>query len=190
MQEAGNASENGIDRADAAAGSGAPGAAGKPAANHIVVGVAGVRYAIPVRGVVELDRVPPLTPVPNTPDFVLGVVNVRGEVVSVLDLRRLLGAAPTVRPEAGRLIQVRAGGGVHGGLLADAILGMRPLRLDELRPDPSAGSRIAAVIDGLHEDRPEPLRVLNLEKLFGTPEVGELLERARAGAASAGNEPS
>ncbi|MEZ5365126.1 MAG: chemotaxis protein CheW [Bryobacterales bacterium] len=69
----------------------APEADDEPPVNHIVFGLHGARYAVSIRSVLELDRLSPITPVPNTPEFVLGVTNVRGEVVSVIDLRRLLG---------------------------------------------------------------------------------------------------
>lgn len=147
--------------------------------NHIVFGLAGARYAVSIRSVLELDRLSPITPVPNTPEFVLGVTNVRGDVVSVLDLRRLLGLPALARPETGRLIQVRpAGNAVRSGMLVDSILGMRPVRLERLEPDPSADTRVGAVVDGLFPDNPEPLRVLNVEKLFETEQMQALLNRA------------
>ena len=152
-----------------------------PPVNHIVFGLAGARYAVSIRSVLELDRLSPITPVPNTPEFVLGVTNVRGDVVSVLDLRRLLGLPPLARPETGRLVQVRPSGrAVRSGVLVDSILGMRPVRTGSLDQDLSADSRIGAVIDGLYPDKPEPLRVLNVEKLFGTDKMQALLSSAVA----------
>lgn len=150
-----------------------------PPVNHIVFGLGGVRYAVSIRSVLELDRLSPITPVPNTPEFVLGVTNVRGDVVSVLDLRRLLGMTPLARPETGRLIQVRPGGAVvRSGMLVDSILGMRAVRGNRLEPDPSADTRVGAVVDGLFPDKPEPLRVLNVGKLFETEPMQALLNRA------------
>ena len=154
---------------------------GAPPVNHIVFGLGGARYAVSIRSVLELDRLSPITPVPNTPEFVLGVTNVRGDVVSVLDLRRLLGLPPLARPETGRLIQVRPSGrAVRSGVLVDSILGMRPVRLDQLEPDLTADARIGSVVDGLYPDKPEPLRVLSVEKLFETEQMQSL--KANAGA--------
>jgi purine-binding chemotaxis protein CheW len=152
-----------------------------PPVNHIVFGLNGTRYAVSFRSVLELDRLSPITAVPNTPDFVLGVTNVRGEVVSVLDLRRLLGLPPLARPETGRLIQVRPSGkAVRSGVLVDSILGMRAVRLGQLEPDPTADGRVSPVLDGLFPDKPEPLRVLSVEKLFETDKIQALLAEARA----------
>jgi purine-binding chemotaxis protein CheW len=151
------------------------------AVNHIVFGLNGARYAVSIRSVLELDRLSPITPVPNTPEFILGVTNVRGDVVSVLDLRRLLGMPPLARPETGRLIQVRPTGAVvRSGVLVDSILGMRPVRTSRIAPDPAADASLEPVLDGVFEDNPEPLRVLNIEKLFETAQIRALLDVARS----------
>ncbi|MEZ5395372.1 MAG: chemotaxis protein CheW [Bryobacterales bacterium] len=159
----------------------APEADDEPPVNHIVFGLHGARYAVSIRSVLELDRLSPITPVPNTPEFVLGVTNVRGEVVSVIDLRRLLGFPPLARPETGRLIQVReVGRAVRSGLLVDSILGMRPVKTHQIEPDPTADARTATVVDGLYPDKPEPLRGLSVEKLFEMEQIRVLLEEAAA----------
>jgi chemotaxis signal transduction protein len=72
------------------------------------------------------------------------------------------------------------GGIVRSGLLVDSILGMRPVRLSQVEPDPTADTRVNAVVDGLYADRPEPLRILNVEKLFGIEPMQALLNRAAA----------
>jgi purine-binding chemotaxis protein CheW len=152
-----------------------------PPVNHIVFGLAGARYAVSIRSVLELDRLSPITAVPNTPEFVLGVANVRGEVVSVLDLRRLVGLPALARPETGRLIQVRSSNKtLRSGMLVDSILGMRPVRTGQVEPDPTADARVGAVVDGLYADKPEPLRILNVEKLFQTEQLRALLKNTVA----------
>ena len=148
--------------------------------NHIVFGLNGARYAVSIRSVLELDRLSPITPVPNTPEFILGVTNVRGDVVSVLDLRRLLGFPPLARPDTGRLIQVRPSGrAVRSGVLVDSILGMRPVHTSRIEPDPTADALVNAVLDGLYGDKPEPLRVLNVEKLFEMEQIRALFRESQ-----------
>lgn len=49
------------------------------------------RYACPLQHVAEISRIPVVTPVPQTDDFVVGIANLRGNVVSILDLKPLLG---------------------------------------------------------------------------------------------------
>jgi purine-binding chemotaxis protein CheW len=57
----------------------------------VVFQVGDDRYACPLENVAEISRIPTITPVPRTPDFVVGVANLRGNVVSILDLKPLLG---------------------------------------------------------------------------------------------------
>ena len=49
--------------------------------------------AIPLTGITEIDRLPNYTPLPRTPDWCLGVANLRGEIVSITDLAALIGEA-------------------------------------------------------------------------------------------------
>jgi hypothetical protein len=53
---------------------------------------------------------------------------------------------------------------------------MRPVRPSQIEPDPTADARVSAVVDGLFGDKPEPLRVLNVEKLFETQQIRALLD--------------
>jgi purine-binding chemotaxis protein CheW len=48
------------------------------------------RFAIDIEFVSKIDKIPPITPVPNTPNFIKGIVNLRGEIFPVLDLAEML----------------------------------------------------------------------------------------------------
>ena len=48
-------------------------------------------FGLPIALVREIVRVPKITPVPNAPDFVEGVINLRGRIISVIDLRKRFG---------------------------------------------------------------------------------------------------
>ncbi len=58
----------------------------------IVVGIAGESYAVPMSDVREVVTDPLLTPLPGAPDAVVGLVNIRGEVIPVVDGHALVGA--------------------------------------------------------------------------------------------------
>jgi purine-binding chemotaxis protein CheW len=75
---------------------------------HVRVGVGGEQYAMPVRHVNEVVEVGELTPVPGTPDSLLGLRNLGGEIVPALDLARILQIEHDGRP--GRLVVVEHGG--------------------------------------------------------------------------------
>jgi len=81
--------------------------------------LAGERYAIESRFVREVARLSRFTPVPGTPAFVLGVTNLRGEILALFDLRRLLGVVTEGVTDLSRIVVL----GEHRrefGLLADA----------------------------------------------------------------------
>jgi len=64
------------------------------AKQYALVELAGQCLAIDIASAAQILERPPVTPVPNTPDFVLGVCNVRGDIHSIVDIRPLLGFAP------------------------------------------------------------------------------------------------
>jgi purine-binding chemotaxis protein CheW len=83
-------------------------------------------YALPLGCVVEVVRMAALAPVPDGPRHVLGLLDLRGRVVPVLDLRLRLGLAPA-EPGLSTPICVAEAGGQGFGLVADAVTDVRPL---------------------------------------------------------------
>ena len=77
-------------------------------------------YAALIESVLEVLKPPPVTIVPNVSDVVLGVVNIRGNITSVVDLKRLLGIPETPITAETRVIVIRASGRTTG-LLTDCV---------------------------------------------------------------------
>ena len=85
----------------------------------VVFDLAGERYGIESRFVREVVRLSRFTPVPGTPAFVLGITNLRGEILALFDLRNLLGVVTEGVSDLARIVVL----GEHGrefGFLADA----------------------------------------------------------------------
>ena len=78
----------------------------------------------------ELLAVPMLTPVPGTQPWLLGVANVRGNLVPVVDIGRFLFGERTQHSERSRLLVVRQGGG-SVALLVDEVLGQRTVDAEQ-----------------------------------------------------------
>lgn len=95
------------------------------------------RYAIEMAYVLEAISLRGLTPVPCTPPFVLGVVNYRGQILPVLDLRRLFELVGEGVAEASRVVVVEAGG-MRFGVFADAIAGTIRVPTEDVAPLPAA----------------------------------------------------
>jgi purine-binding chemotaxis protein CheW len=135
-------------------------------------------YAVKIEQVREVLKAPPITEVPRAPAHILGVVTVRGEVVTVFDPRRRLGLPPASSPErsGGRVIIVDAGEGPCG-LLVDAVASVVRLKPGSIEPCPQGvGGASADCLAGIGRDR---------DRLFTVLELGALLRRvpARSGAA-------
>jgi len=91
------------------------------------------RYALDASCVREVYPLKEITELPCTPPFVPGVVNVRGQILSVLDLGRFLGMDPGEPDEQGKILIVE-GDGIQLGILADAVVGMRAIPVREIQP--------------------------------------------------------
>ena len=110
----------------------------------------GEPYALPVDQVQEVEPLGELTPLPRAPRAALGLVNIRGRIVPVLDLAQLLGAAAASKPT--RLV-VTSVAGKCVAFAVDEVTSVAPLR--DVRPDCSGtfaglsqtGGRLMGVLD-------------------------------------------
>ena len=92
-------------------------------------------YALESEFVREVQPLKGLTPVPCTPPLILGIVNIRGQILTVMDLKKLFELPEKGIGDFDKLIILRCGL-VEVGILADAILGVRSIALGTLRPVP------------------------------------------------------
>ena len=90
-------------------------------------------YAIESRFVREVYPLEKLTPLPCTPAFVLGIVSVRGEMLSVIDLKKFFDLPEKGLTDLNKLI-VLDSGSMRFGILADAITGVRQIPLADIQP--------------------------------------------------------
>jgi purine-binding chemotaxis protein CheW len=116
--------------------------------------------AIHVENIYPLEG---LTPVPCTPDFVVGVVNLRGRIFSVVDLHSFMGLAGITVDENTQVIAASVAG-LDIGILANDVRSVGPLALDKLEPALPTVTHIAAEYTrGL---TPEMVVLLDLEALM------------------------
>jgi len=100
------------------------------------------RYAVETRFVREVLRAKEFTPLPGTPDFLLGITNLRGHIVAVLDLRRFFGIDEEKPTDLSRVI-VLGEERIEFGVVADAVLEVTTLPSAELREPPGSVAGIA-----------------------------------------------
>lgn len=104
----------------------------------------------------EVYPIKELTPLPCTPSFVLGIINVRGQILTVIDLRRFFDLPIKGLTDLNKVIVIEHHEG-ELGVLADAILGVRSLCSSEIRPAPSTLTGVREIFAGRHgpaTDRP------------------------------------
>jgi len=91
------------------------------------------RYGIELKYVREVFLLKDLTPLPGTPAFILGVANVRGQVLLIVDLKRLFDLPDRGLTDLNKIVIVEAPG-VELGILADSVLGLLAVSVGEIQP--------------------------------------------------------
>jgi purine-binding chemotaxis protein CheW len=121
------------------------------------------RYAVETRHLRAVQWATAVTPVPCTPPFVVGIVSVRGEIVTLLDLATMIGLRTAPLETDGRPLAVLLLGlaGLRTGLVVDEVIGVERLSLDALRAAPSGREFVRGV-------GPRDTVVLDVEALFGS----------------------
>jgi len=130
--------------------------------------LASERYALEIRHVQDVHPLRDLTPLPCTPPFVLGIVNLRGRILPVFDLKKFFDLPEQGLTDLHRIILVR-GNDLELGLLADVIVGVRSVAVDSLQPSPPTFTGIrAGYLKGIGEER---LVVLDLDRILSDPKI-------------------
>ncbi|MBU1192856.1 MAG: chemotaxis protein CheW [Gammaproteobacteria bacterium] len=131
-------------------------------------------YGINVMQVQEVLRVTEIAPVPGAPDYVLGIINLRGNVVTVIDTRERLGLGSKERDESTRIVIIEADKLVVG-ILVDAVAEVVDLRASEIESPPSVGNdESSKYIQGVATRDGELLILVDLNKLLNDGEWAEL----------------
>lgn len=121
------------------------------------------RYAVESRYVREVNYLESLTPLPCTPAFVLGIVNLRGEIIPVIDLKKFFDLPEKGLTDLDKIIVLQSGK-ILFGILADAIVGVRRILLTHIQPSlPTLTGVRKNYLKGV---TPERLVVLDAEKLL------------------------
>ncbi|ANB56461.1 cheW-like domain protein [Anoxybacillus sp. B7M1] len=123
-------------------------------------------YAIPVQQVRSIEKVQHITRVPRTPKFVKGVINLRGVVTPIIDLRERFGIESQSFNEQTRVIIV-ALGEIEVGLIVDAANDVLDIPVKSIEPPPEVIEAIEAdYINGVAKVGKRLLILLNLEKVL------------------------
>jgi len=144
----------------------------------------GESFATDITQVREVLEICHITKVPRTPDYMRGVINLRGSVVPVIDLRCQFGmdeAEPTVNTCI-VIVEVRIGNQLTVlGALADSVQEVIELRRDQLEPAPRVGTRVSTEFIraiGKHNDK--FVIILDINRIFAEAQVMDMEERGQS----------
>ena len=133
------------------------------------------KYGIDVMQVQEVLRVSEIAPVPGAPDYVLGIINLRGNVVTVIDTRKRFGLMPKEMDDSTRIVIIESDEQVVG-ILVDSVAEVVDLRASEMEAAPNVGTEESAkFIQGVASHDDELLILVDLNKLLTDEEWAEMM---------------
>jgi len=131
-------------------------------------------YGVNVMQVQEILRYTEIAPVPGAPSYVLGIINLRGNVVTVIDTRARFGLMSAEATDNSRVLIIEAEEQVIG-ILADSVAEVVYLRSSEIDSAPNIGTEESAkFIQGVSNRDGELLILVDLNKLLNDDEWDEL----------------
>jgi len=138
-------------------------------------------FAINVSRVLNILEMSHITKVPKAPDYLKGVINLRGTVLPVVDLRIKFGMPEkeTSIDSAIIVLSIELNGeSVLVGTLVDSVKEVLELRSDEIAPSPSLGSKYSSgIIEGMWRIDDNFIMILDINKVFSSEEIIDFKEQ-------------
>lgn len=132
------------------------------------------KYGIKVMQVQEVLRMTEIAPVPGAPDYVMGIINLRGNVVTVIDTRKRFGLPEKDADDATRIVIIEAENQVVG-ILVDSVAEVVDLRSSEIETAPNVGNdESSKYIQGVSSKGDELLILVDVNKLLTDEEWQEV----------------
>jgi len=132
-------------------------------------------YGLEILKVREIIGVMPITSLPRTPDFVRGVINLRGRVIPVIDLRKKFEMNVTSDTDQTCIIVVdvmSASGNIQIGILVDSVSEVLDIRGEDIEETPAFGTNIdTAFILGMAKTKGSVKILLDIEQVLSPSEL-------------------
>ncbi len=151
-------------------------AAADPVVQWVTFRLENETYGINVMQVQEVLRVTEIAPVPGAPDYVMGIINLRGNVVTVLDTRRRFGLPPKEQDDSTRIVVIEADQTVVG-ILVDSVAEVVELNRSAVESSPNVGNdESSKFIEGVATHEGELLILVDINKLLSEDEWMEVTD--------------
>jgi purine-binding chemotaxis protein CheW len=123
-------------------------------------------YGVPITSLHEIVRVPEITAVPDAPDYLEGVINLRGKIVSVMDLRKRFGIKQAALKRGNRILVVEHSGKL-AGLIVDSASEVVKISSEDVEAPPAAFQEGGLnCVTGLGKFRGRLIVLLDMNKLL------------------------
>ncbi len=166
----------------------APSLVAERAGKYLTFGLAGEEYGVEILRVREIIGVMDVTAVPRTPEFVKGVINLRGKVISVVDLRLKFGIDEAEHTEETCIIVV-AVGGVETGVIVDRVSEVMDIDEADIDDPPSFGAAVDTdYIVGLGKVADSVKILVDIDRILSAEDSSGLAEVGVAAAEDTGGE--
>lgn len=140
---------------------------GREMAELLVFWVGDEEYAIDILEIQELIKLPVVTPVPRTPDSVLGIISLRGTIVPVLELSRILKLGTREATRTTRVLVLRAEGDPVG-LVVDRVTSVVRIERESIEPVPrTMQTEVGELLSGVGRVDDRLLIILDLPSILG-----------------------
>ena len=135
------------------------------------------QFAIPLSNALEIGQQPDITPLPNLPEWVLGISNIRGEIISLINFKAFLGITSSGAKGERRFIVIH-NQEIKVGIIVDRIMGIFSLdRSDgKIQNNPYRKGEIANYIQGTAVSGKNVTNILDIERLLSSPRMTEFKE--------------
>lgn len=159
------------------------------AGKYLTFGLADEHYAIEILRVQEIVGLLPVTRVPRLPACIAGVVNLRGRIIPVVDLRLAFGLQPAATTERSCIIVVTAQTSSRRttvmGALVDGVSDVIALASDAIEPAPDFGPNIdLAFVNGVGRADDRVVLMLDIDKVLSDSQMSDVESVSRSASAS------
>jgi purine-binding chemotaxis protein CheW len=135
----------------------------------VIFRLAKEEYGLPITKVQEINRLVPITKLPQTPSFMEGIINLRGRVIPVIDLRKRFQLAAAEQSEDNRIIIVEVNGQTVG-VIVDAVTEVVRLAAASIEPPPPTFIIDAQYIHGVGKLDDRLLILLDIDRILTSQE--------------------
>jgi purine-binding chemotaxis protein CheW len=142
--------------------------------------LAGEEYGIEILSVHEIIGLMPITCVPGTPDHICGIINLRGKIIPIVDLRRKFGMDSKAHTPETCIIVVNVQG-VEVGIVVDRVSEVLSIPAEDIEPAPSFGRDVNTdYILGIGKSQSKVKILLNIDRVLSNDQLVQLQKISEA----------